>query len=174
MMWYVAKKYQHDDWKLFEGIKFQKWTYFWALRYEDDGEKFVSRGQIASSFIQGCTPRNINPQKTFTVASNDIHSLVGTPVVCHELSISAHLKGKMGDVRSVGGLFKDFGLKLKIHFEDSNLEPCLVIKRDNLRIFFDLPDEYYPPNSILHLENLIESHRTKTNVQRESGVSAFF
>lgn len=139
MMWYVAKKYQHEhDWKLFEGIYFQKWTYFQALRYEDDGEKCVLRGPIASSFIWDCTPRNISSQKTFTVASKDIHILVGTPVVCHELSISTHLDGKIGDVRSVGGGLDLF--KVKVHFEDSDLEPCLI-KRDNVRILFDLPDE---------------------------------
>ena len=102
---------------------------FQALRYEEDGRKCVVQGPIV-------TPRNIQDEITFTVASEDIYLTLGTPVVCHGLKFSTHLNGKIGDLRSwdeASGLFK-------VHFEDTDLEPCPV-KQDFMRILFELPDE---------------------------------
>ena len=72
----------------------------------------------------------------FTVASDDTLSTSGTPVVCDSLKLSSHLNGKIGDVRA----YKRDMNRYEVHFEDKELEPCLV-KRGNIRILSELTDE---------------------------------
>ena len=102
---------------------------FQALRYEEDGGKCVVQGPIEN-------PRNIQAEQTFTVPSNDIKFILGTPVICDGLKKATHLNGKIGDLRSwheESGCFK-------VHFDDNNIEPCTV-KNEFLQILFDLPEE---------------------------------
>eukprot|EP00579_Thalassiosira_antarctica_P003118 CAMPEP_0201905878 /NCGR_PEP_ID=MMETSP0902-20130614/56732_1 /ASSEMBLY_ACC=CAM_ASM_000551 /TAXON_ID=420261 /ORGANISM="Thalassiosira antarctica, Strain CCMP982" /LENGTH=512 /DNA_ID=CAMNT_0048440001 /DNA_START=63 /DNA_END=1601 /DNA_ORIENTATION=+ len=106
-----------------------QWFLFQALRYEEDGKECVVKGPIA-------TPRNIQDETSFTVATEDIRPTMDSPVICHGLESSPHLNGKVGDVRSQD---KDTGL-YRIHFEDKDLEPCLV-NHGNMRILFELPVE---------------------------------
>eukprot|EP00581_Thalassiosira_minuscula_P036830 CAMPEP_0184446440 /NCGR_PEP_ID=MMETSP0740-20130409/2924_1 /TAXON_ID=385413 /ORGANISM="Thalassiosira miniscula, Strain CCMP1093" /LENGTH=479 /DNA_ID=CAMNT_0026815777 /DNA_START=55 /DNA_END=1494 /DNA_ORIENTATION=- len=157
MIWYRAMKYQHAyEWKLFQGIYFQKWTYFEALRYEADGEKCVLRGPIAKEHILDVltTPRNVESEKTFMVDSKDVHILLNTPVVCHGLSGStSNLNGRIGDARHLGGLFHG---EIKVHFEGSDLDSHHLVKRENLRVLFDLPDhEKGPTNNPFYLPDLL-------------------
>ena len=92
----------------FVKIKFKKKRrVFQALRYEDDGRKCVVQGPIAN-------PRNIQEEQIFTVPSNDIKFILGTPIVCHGLKKETHLNGKIGELRSwheASGCFK-------VHFDD--------------------------------------------------------
>ena len=97
---------------------------FQALRYEDDGKKCIVQGPIA-------TPRSIEDETEFTVASDSMRIASGTPVVCHGLNSLPHLNGKIGDLRPG---------KYEVYFEDKELEPCTV-PLDNIRILFELPDE---------------------------------
>mmetsp|Transcript_25111 Transcript_25111/g.42913 ORF Transcript_25111/g.42913 Transcript_25111/m.42913 type:complete len:444 (-) Transcript_25111:44-1375(-) len=136
--WYTARKCGKDhEWKLFHGMKFQSWSYFQALRYTDGGSNCVLRGPV-KSFIG--SKRNIKLEKTFVVASKDIHILLGTPVVCHGLEVLTHLNGCVGEVRYWGGVFQGGMSRPRIHFEENDLEP-LNIKRENLRIVFSLADK---------------------------------
>ena len=71
-----------------------KYQHFQALRYEEDGKKYVAQGTITK-------PRNIQDEMTITVASKDVFPFIGTPVVCHGLNDSPH-NGKIGDLRAWG------------------------------------------------------------------------
>ena len=102
---------------------------FQALRYTEDGNKCIVQGPIVN-------PRNTQEEKQITVASSSIFVTLGTPVVCHGLKQSAHLNGKIGDIRAHNSDIDRY----EVHFEDKVLEPCLV-KRGNIRIIFELPDE---------------------------------
>ena len=103
---------------------------FQALRYEQDGGKCVVQGPLADQ-------RNTQSEKMFTVATDRVYLTLGTPVVCHGLETS-DLNGKFGDLRS----FDAENDSYKVHFEDSNIEPQLI-ERKNLQILIDLPEEIH-------------------------------
>mmetsp|Transcript_8328 Transcript_8328/g.15089 ORF Transcript_8328/g.15089 Transcript_8328/m.15089 type:complete len:429 (-) Transcript_8328:143-1429(-) len=112
-------------------IKGRLGKHFVALRYAD-GDKCVVQGPVSR-------PRNIEEEKTFTVHTDELRPALGTPITCHGLEKLNHINIghlKVGDVRS-----REKGAqKFKVHFEDSNLEPCLVSPR-NMRIVFELPSK---------------------------------
>lgn len=110
-------------------IKHQNGRTYQALRYEEDGEKCVIQGPIAK-------PRNIQAERTFSIASEGIIFKPGTPVICDGLKASTNLNGKMGDVRFYDEDIEGF----KIYFEEEGLEPWPV-KAKFLRILFELPEE---------------------------------
>lgn len=71
----------------------------------------------------------------------------GTPVVCHGLQNSAHLNGKIGDVRNLDVKEKEDGSKYfdkdidrcVVYFEDRSRSLAPVkVKAKNLRVLFDL------------------------------------
>jgi hypothetical protein len=101
-----------------------------VLSFSDGEGKYVVKGPVSKSR----TPGN---EKITKVAIHDIHMLArGTPVVCHGLKNAVHLNGNIGDAI-------DFDFKTDrylVHFEDKSLKPSLV-KPENLRILFDLPDK---------------------------------
>jgi len=113
---------------------------FQALRYENDGEVCVVQGPISS-------PRNVEEECHYHYAFSitDIIPSPGTPVVCHGLQNSAHLNGKIGDVRNLDVKEKEDGSKYfdkdidrcVVYFEDRSLAPVKV-KAKNLRVLFDL------------------------------------
>ena len=118
-------------------IKYQnEWKFFQALRYEEDWEKCIVTGPIATAQGLITKPRNTQDEKMFTVATENIFPALGTPVVCHGLESAPHLNGKIGDLKSRDNKTDCYG----IHFEDKGLESCSV-KRKNIRILFELPDE---------------------------------
>lgn len=61
------------------------------------------------------------------VDTNEIFLRRGTPVVCHGLNNVAHLNGKIGDIRKID---LDEAGRCEVHFEDTNLEPCVYNIRD--------------------------------------------
>ena len=104
---------------------------FEALRYEDEGgeDQCVLQGPITK-------PRNLEGETVLTVNAN--HLLIvkmGTPSICKGLNKSSHLNGKLGDVRS----YDSASERYEVYFEDKSLKPVSV-KRENLRIVFELPD----------------------------------
>ena len=103
--------------------------HFQSLRYTEDDKKCVVQGQITD-------PRNTDEEKQNTATSSVIRITLGTPVVCHGLKRATHLNGKIGDVRAYKRLIDSY----EVHFEDKELDPRLV-KPDNIRILFELPDE---------------------------------
>ena len=110
-------------------IKYQnEWKAFQALRYKEDWKKCIVQGPIAD-------PRNIQDEKTVTIATEDILPDLGTPIVCHGLESAPHLNGKIGDLRSHDEETDCY----EVHFEDKGLAPCSV-RRENIRILFELPD----------------------------------
>ena len=111
-------------------IKYQSELEYLALRYEEDGKKYVLQGPVSE-------PRNIDAEETFIVPTKNITYYNGTPVVCQGMDDHlSHLNGKIGDVR---GWKKHTG-RYKIHFEDGDLQPCYV-EPNKIRILFELPDE---------------------------------
>jgi len=102
--------------------------HFLALRYVSAENECVVQGPIVS-------PRNIEEEKIVTVHIDEVHPALGTPVICHGLKdLEIHLNEKIGDVRSLNTAAQ----KYEVHFEDKNLEPCLVSSK-NMRILFELP-----------------------------------
>ena len=102
---------------------------FLALRYVRRGKKCVVQGPLQN-------PRNVDKEKTFEVNTHSIIPSFETPVICHGLKSAAHLNGRVGDMRSVGeGHGKD---RFLVYLEGKK-EPVLV-KLENLRIAFDLPE----------------------------------
>jgi hypothetical protein len=59
-------------------------------------------------------------------------------VICHGLVSASHLNGELGDVRDVKK--NETGIRLAVHFEKKGAKSALV-KPENLRIVFELPDE---------------------------------
>ncbi|KAL9187256.1 hypothetical protein ACHAXT_001359 [Thalassiosira profunda] len=96
---------------------------FIALRYDCSGKKCVIQGPLQS-------PKNA----TFEVNAYPVIPNFGTPVICHGLKSAAHLNGRVGEVRSVDRE-KD---RFLVYLEGKE-EPVLV-KLENLRIAFDLPE----------------------------------
>jgi hypothetical protein len=100
--------------------------YYQALRFE--GDKCVIRGPVKEQ-------RVISEEKTLTVESNALFLVVGTPVICHGLKNSAHLNGKIGDIRS----FDSETMRYGVYFDDKSIIPKRV-KGTSLSIMFDLPE----------------------------------
>ncbi|KAL9187557.1 hypothetical protein ACHAXT_001660 [Thalassiosira profunda] len=101
---------------------------FQALRYDGSGKKLVVRGPIH-------TPRDAGKGSTIEVDTPVIPAM-GTPVICHGLKSTPELNGKVGDVRGAGeGTAKG---RILVHLEGRK-KPVLV-KPENLRIAFDLPE----------------------------------
>ena len=120
-----------------------KWERFQALRYDESGKKCILQGPITDE----CS-RNVQEERTLTVATEDILFADGTPVICHGLKDAmSHLNGKIGDARC----FVEENNTYEVHFEDKSVQLCLLyrgatalsvfVKPENLRILFELPDE---------------------------------
>ena len=109
---------------------------FEALRYDIVGDKYVVK-KVSRYDFEGenwnCIPDSERGE-AFTVAANSIVLRVGSPVVCHGLKNAAHLNGTIGDVREYN---RDKG-RFVVHFDDNNLDP-VAVKKENLRIVFELP-----------------------------------
>ncbi len=83
-------------------------------------------------------PRQEEDERIFHVTSDLIVHIGGCPVICHGLTSASHLNGKLGEVRAIRN--DRNGIRLAVHFETKSLKPSLV-KPENLRIAFDLPNE---------------------------------
>jgi len=95
-----------------------------------DGDKCIVRGPMTfEKFGEG-------EGKTLTVHIDDLVLIPPVPVVCQGLKGASHLNGKIGDVR----VFNSEVQRYQIHFEDPKLKSALV-KQENLRVLFDLPDK---------------------------------
>mmetsp|Transcript_14343 Transcript_14343/g.25661 ORF Transcript_14343/g.25661 Transcript_14343/m.25661 type:complete len:471 (+) Transcript_14343:281-1693(+) len=111
------------------------WKNEWyqAVRCEDDGDKYVLKGPISSPQGLGIISKGDN---THVISAHEaVIGYPGTPVICHGLTNATHLNEKIGDIRGIDVKTK----QCEIHFEDTNLKPCLV-KQKNLRILFELPE----------------------------------
>jgi hypothetical protein len=107
---------------------------FQALRYENDGEICVVQGPVTK-------PRLVADERIHHVDNNLIVPAVHCPVVCHGLVNASHLNGEVGEVRDVRDVKKSgTGIRLAVHFEKKVGKSALV-KTENLRIAFKLPDE---------------------------------
>ena len=73
---------------------------------------------------------------TLTTDINCIHIDNGTPIICQGLKKADHLNGKLGDIRSFDVETERYG----VHFEDMSLKKPVAVKKENVRIVFDLPD----------------------------------
>ena len=104
---------------------------FQALRYDNDGEICVVTGPITK-------PRKVDDERTHRVESNLIVPGYGCAVICHGLVSASHLNGELGEVRYVKQI--ETGIRLAVHFEKKGAKSALV-KPENLRIAFELPDE---------------------------------
>ena len=102
---------------------------FQVLRYEEGRKKCAIQGPITE-------PRNIQKEKVITVASDDFSFLACTPITCHGLDDFPELNGRVGNLRAWDNETDSY----RVHFEDNTLEPSWV-KRSNLLICFELPDE---------------------------------
>jgi len=109
---------------------------FQDLRYEGDGEKCIVYGPLESG-VSVSNPGNVSEDQTTTFATKNTNPKVGTPVICQGLKKSNHLNGKLGEIRLWD---QEKTGRYEVHFEDNRLKPCLV-KPENVRIVFDLPDE---------------------------------
>jgi len=107
---------------------------FQALRYEDDGENCTVYGPLNSK-VWG--PGNVPEEETNSFSTKNIIPIEGTPVIYHGLIKSNQLDGKLGDIRYWD---EEKTGRYEVHFEDKGLKPCLV-KPENIRILFELPDE---------------------------------
>ena len=104
---------------------------FQALRYEDSGDKCVVQGPVKKdSHYEGR-----NKGTVYTVDSSSLLIVKGTPIICQGLKKAAHLNGKLADIRS----YDEYKERYTIHFEDKSLKP-VAVKKENVRIAFDLPD----------------------------------
>ena len=118
-------------------VRYQNgWKFFQALRYEGDGKKCIVQGPITK-------PRNIETERTITVATEDILPALGTPVVCHGLESAPHINGKIGYLQSED---EETGC-YEVYFEDKGLAPCSV-RRKNIRVLFELPHELTCTNNL--------------------------
>lgn len=106
---------------------------FQALRYEDDGNKYVVKGPIS---MPG--PRNVDEEETLTIESKEIIGFApGTPVICNGLRLAPVLNNKIGYVLG----WSEFGSDIVcVRFEDKEQGTARVRVR-KLRILFELPDE---------------------------------
>jgi hypothetical protein len=104
---------------------------FQALRYENDGEICVVQGLIAK-------PRQVDDEMVQRIANNLMIPKLGCAVICHGLVSASHLNGELGEVRDMKR--SGTGIRLALHFEKKGVKSALV-KPENLRIAFELPDE---------------------------------
>jgi len=104
---------------------------FQALRYENDGEICVVKGPITK-------PRQIDDEMLHRIANNLMIPKLGCAVICHGLVSASHLNGELGEVRDMKR--SGTGVRLAVHFEKKGVKSALV-KPENLRIAFELPDE---------------------------------
>jgi hypothetical protein len=102
---------------------------FQALRYENDGEICVVQGPITE-------PRDIEVKRTYRVKSHLVYPGIGCPVICHGLVSASQLNGELGEVRGVKE--SETGIRLAVHFKKKK---SALVKPENLRITFELPDE---------------------------------
>jgi hypothetical protein len=102
---------------------------FQALRYEK--EVCVVMGPVTE-------PRQVDDERTYRVENRLLLPLIGCPVICHGLVSASHLNGELGEVRKSTNT--KTGFRLAVHFEKKSLKSVLV-KPQNLRIAFELPDE---------------------------------
>ena len=114
--------------------KSQDWygfKYFQIIRYENDMTHCVLKGPITDP----SNPWFTVEENKFIVNRMYVSPNLNTPVVCYGLKKATHLNNKLGETRGVDG--NKTG-RFVVHFEDTNLKPCLV-KRENLCIVFELP-----------------------------------
>ena len=104
---------------------------FQALRYENEGEICVVQGPVT-------TPRMIEDERVYNVEWNLVIPNIGCPVICHGLVSASHLNGKPGEVRNLKHNEPD--IRCAVYFEKKSLKSALV-KPENLRVAFELPDE---------------------------------
>ena len=100
-----------------------------ALRFSDEEGRYVIKGPRSH-------PRKPDEEQVTMVPVDGFRFFKGTPVMCYGLKNAAHLNGKIGGVASRD---KETG-RCEVRFEDKSLKPVLV-KQENLRIVFELPDE---------------------------------
>lgn len=92
------------------------------LRYEGDNQ---------------CVVKSVMKDDTIlTTNINCIHIDNGTPIVCQGLKKADQLNGKLGDIRS----FDVETERYAVHFEDTSLKKPVAVKKENVRIVFDLPE----------------------------------
>jgi hypothetical protein len=109
---------------------------FRALRYVDDGNKFVVQGPV--HVLSGVSLEKFKGKRKYKVGKNSIFFVKGTIVSCHGLENATNLNGKLGTVQSID---LNDGLRYGVHFEDESLNPPAEgIKHENLCIVFDLLD----------------------------------
>jgi hypothetical protein len=104
---------------------------FQALRYENGGEICVVTGPITK-------PRQVEDERMYHIANNLVIPSKGCAVIFHGLVSASHLNGELGEVRDVKK--SGPGIRLAVHFEKKDAKSALV-KPENLRIAFELPDE---------------------------------
>ena len=106
---------------------------FQALRYEDDGNKYVVKGPISMT-----GPRNFDEEETLTIESKEIIGFApGTPVICNGLKLASVLNNKIGYVLGWSEFRSDI---VRVRFEDKE-QGTARIRAKFLRILFELPDE---------------------------------
>ena len=114
----------------------EKHKIFQALRYENDGEICVVTGPITMP------ERNKDDERTYRVENNLIvptEFCTMCPVICHGLVSASHLNGELGEVRNMKP-YEAETTRLAVRFEKKGMKSALV-KPENLRIAFELPDE---------------------------------
>eukprot|EP00984_Skeletonema_dohrnii_P001536 scaffold486_cov148-Skeletonema_dohrnii-CCMP3373.AAC.17 len=123
---FLLRQYQVRRASIGDGLSYQ------ALRYENDGKSCVIQGPIPSNIY---APRNVDDEKTVSVATAVIYFSLGSPVMLHGLKKAAHLNGEIGEVRG----YCELTDRCVVHLEDKGLRPVKV-KHENVRIVFDVPD----------------------------------
>jgi hypothetical protein len=104
---------------------------FLALRYEDDGEICVVKGPIAE-------PRREDDEQVFRIDRKNILPRETCIVICHGLVRASYLNGEVGVVKECRKIGTE--MRYLVHFENKRHKHALV-KMENLRIAFDLPDK---------------------------------
>ena len=130
----------------FVSVMGQFCLHFQALRYEDDGETVVVKGPLRLTIWTSSDslwspiqeePRNRNDEQESRFTRAVVIPMIGCPVVCHGLTGATHLNGKLGEIKGISLKHLE---RLLVAFEDSSLKHSLV-KLENLRIVFDLPNK---------------------------------
>ena len=105
---------------------------FHALRYESGGTVCVANGPIMY-------PRNKNNERTYKFENHLVMPAISCPVICNGLVSASHLNGELGEVRNFQEK-NEHGIRCVVCFEKKGVKSALV-KPENLRIAFALPDE---------------------------------
>ena len=135
-----------------------------GLGYEANGGKTAVKALERDAYGNKVLPQS--DRKTFTVASNDVHFLKGTPVVCHGLKNAAHLNGKIGETTG----YKADTDRYEVHFEDKSLKP-VAVKRENLRIVFELPALADEDEAAANADTQTEKAGAATTENREAAAA---